>query len=54
MKKFFTFVKVKQDIDRGLQRQNDVLLERAKNMSLANNFVTDLTSLVVVIEPDPR
>ena len=30
--------------------QNELVLERAKNMSLANNFVTDLTSLVVVID----
>ena len=47
-------MKVKQDIDRGRKRLNEVLLERAKNMSLANNFVTDLTSLVVVIESDLR
>ena len=47
-------MEVKQDIDRGRKRLNDVLLEKAKNMSLANNFVTDLTSLVVVIESDLR
>ena len=34
--------------------QNEALLERAMNLSLANNFVTDLTSLVVVIEPERR
>ena len=52
MKKFFAYLKVKQDINRGRKRQNEVLLERAKNMSLANNFVTDLTSLVVFIKPE--
>merc|ERR1711874_9683 len=54
MKRFFAYVKVKQEIERGRKRLNDILLEKAKNMSLANNFVTDLTSLVVVIESDLR
>ena len=49
MKKFYAFLKIKQDIARGKLCQNATVLERAKNMSLANNFVTDLTSLVVVI-----
>ena len=50
MKRFFAFLKIKQDIKSGRMHQNQVLLEKAKNMSLANNFVTDLTSLVVVID----
>merc|ERR1711874_169879 len=54
MKRFFAYVTIKQDIERGRKRLNDILLEKAKNMSLANNFVTDLTSLVVVIESDLR
>ena len=54
MKRFFAYVTIKQDIARGRKRLNDILLEKAKNMSLANNFVTDLTSLVVVIESDLR
>ena len=29
--------------------QNELILERAKNLSLANTFVKDLTSLFVVI-----
>ena len=54
MKRFFAFLKIKQDIKRGNMHQNQVLLEKAKNMSLANNFVTDLTSLVVVIDDGSR
>ena len=34
--------------------QNDVLKERAKNMALDYNFVTDLTSLVVRIDDGSR
>ena len=34
--------------------QNDVLKERAKNMALDYNFVTDLTSLVVRIDDGAR
>ena len=52
IKRFFAYMKVKQYIKKGRLHHNDVLLERAKNLSLANNFVTDLTSLVVVIEPE--
>merc|ERR1712226_797550 len=52
IKRFFAYLKVKQYIKTGQLHHNDVLLERAKNLSLANNFVTDLTSLVVVIEPE--
>ena len=33
---------------------NEVVLEIARNMSLANNFVTDLTSLVVVVNDGAR
>ena len=54
MKKFFAYLRIKQDIKGGRLHQNDVVLERAKNMSLANNFVTDLTSLVVVIDDGAR
>ena len=34
--------------------QNAAILERTKNKSLANNFVTDLTSLLVVIDDGTR
>merc|ERR1712088_970009 len=54
IKRFFAYLRIKQDIKGGRLHKNDVLLEKAKNMSLANNFVTDLTSLVVVIEPELR
>ena len=50
MKKFIAYLKVKQDLKRGKLCQNATVLERAKNMALANNFATDLTSLVVEIE----
>ena len=49
MKKFFAYLKIKQDIKRGKLCQNAMVLERAKRMSLANNFTTDLTSLVAEI-----
>ena len=49
MKKFFSYLKIKQDIKRGKLCQNAMVLERAKRMSLANNFTTDLTSLVAEI-----
>jgi len=54
IKKFFAYLKVKQYIRKGRLHQNNILLDRARNMSLANNFVTDLTSLVVVIQPELR
>ena len=50
MKKFFAHLKIKQDIKRGKLCQNALVLERAKKMSLANNFATELTSLVLKIE----
>ena len=49
MKKFFASGKVKQAIDRGRKRQNDILLVKAMNTSLANNFVSDFTSLIIVV-----
>ena len=49
MKKFFAYLKIKQDIKRGKLCQNAMVLERAKRMSLANNFINDLTSLVAEI-----
>ena len=49
MKKFFAYLKIKQDIKRGKLCQNAMVLERAKRMSLANNFTNDLTSLVAEI-----
>ena len=54
MKKFLAYEKIKQDIKNGQQRQREALLEKAKNMSLAHNFVTDLTSLVVVLDGSPN
>ena len=54
MKKFLAYLKIKQLLKKGRLHQNEAQLELAKNMSLANNFVTDLTSLVVVIEPELR
>ena len=50
MKKFYAFLKIKQDIARGKLCQNATVQERAKTMSLANGFATDLTSLVVDIK----
>ena len=47
-------MKIKQDIENGRMYNIMVVLERARNMSLANNFVTDLTSLVVVINDGAR
>ena len=47
MKKFFAHLKIKQDIKRGKLCQNALVLERAKKMSLAAKFATELTSLVV-------
>ena len=49
MKKFFAYLKIKQDIKRGKLCQNAMVLERAKRMSLANYFTNDLTSLVAEI-----
>ena len=47
-------MKIKQDIKSGRLHQNEVIVERAKNLSLAHNFVTDLTSFVNVIDDGAR
>ena len=47
-------MKIKQNIMSGRLHQNEVIVERAKNLSLANNFVTDLTSFVNVIDDGAR
>ena len=47
-------MKIKQDIKRGTMHQNDVLKERARDMALDYNFVTELTSLVVRIDDGAR
>ena len=54
IKKFLAYVKIKQDIQNGRLYQSNVLKERAKNMALDYNFVTDLTSLVVRIDDGAR
>ena len=54
LKKFLAYVKIKQDIETGLLYQNKEVLERARNMSLDYNFVTELTSLVVRIDDGAR
>ena len=48
MRKFYAHLKIKQDIKRGKLCQNALVLERAKKMSLANNFATELSSLRIL------
>merc|ERR1711988_41193 len=53
IKRYYAYLQIKQSITLGKRTNSKVHLERAKNMSLANNFVTPLTSLVVVVDtPD--
>ena len=47
-------MKINQDIKRGKMVQNELVLERARNMSLDYNFVTELTSLLVRIDDGSR
>ena len=54
IRKFLAYLKIKQDIKSGTMHQNDVLKERARNMALDYNFVTELTSLVVRIDDGSR
>ena len=53
IKRYYAYLQIKQNIRLGKRTNSKDHLERAKNMSLANNFVTPLTSLVVVVDtPD--
>merc|ERR1711936_1283019 len=49
MKKYYAYLQVKQDIRRWKRFGAEPAKQRAANVSLANNFVTELTSLVVEI-----
>ena len=49
IKRYFAYLKIKQDIKRGSRSNSKKLLDKAKEMALKYNFVTDLTSLVVVV-----
>ena len=49
IKRYYAYLQIKQMIKLGRSSSQD-RLERAKKMSLANNFVTPLTSLVVVVD----
>ena len=49
IKRYFAYLKIKQDIKRGSRSNYKNLLDKAKEMALKYNFVTDLTSLVVVV-----
>ena len=53
MTRFFAHLKIKQDIQKATLSKSQPLWDRAKSLALANNFVTDLTSLVVVL-PERR
>ena len=49
IKRYYAYLQIKQNITLGKRTNSQDHLERAKKMSLANNFVTSLTSLVVVV-----
>ena len=49
MKKYYAYLQVKQDIARWNRYKSEAAKERAINTSLANNFVSEFTSLLVVL-----
>ena len=50
IERYYAYLQIKQLIRLGKRINSQDHLERAKKMSLANNFVTPLTSLVVVVD----